>query len=48
VAVACLLLWSDARGGPAWWEHDGLAALVDGLAARESFRETKPQPWRPG
>jgi glutathione S-transferase len=48
VAVACLLLWSDARGGPAWWEHDGLAALVDGLAARESFRETQPQPWRPG
>ena len=48
VAVACLLLSSDARGGPAWWEHDGLEALVEGLAARESFRQTQPPPWRPG
>lgn len=48
VAVACLLLWSDARGGPAWWRHERLDRLVAGLAPRASFRQTQPQPWRPG
>ena len=48
VAVACLLLWSDARGGPVWSHHEGLGALVQGLAARESFRQTQPPPWQPG
>jgi glutathione S-transferase len=48
VAVGCLLLWSDARGGPAWWRHERLDGLVSGLAGRASFRQTQPQPWRPG
>jgi glutathione S-transferase len=47
VAVACVLLWSDARGGPPWRDHEGLGALVERLAARESFRQTQPPPWRP-
>lgn len=47
VAVACLLLWSDARGGPAWWGHGRLDRLVAGFATRSSFRATEPQPWRP-
>ena len=39
VAAACLLLWSDARGGPAWWEHDGLDGA--GRGARRA-RELPP------
>jgi glutathione S-transferase len=48
VAAACFLLWSDARGGPAWWGRPGLDALVARLAERESFRATEPKLWRPG
>ena len=48
VAVTCVLLWSDARGGPAWWGHGRLDRLVAGLATRPSFRQTEPQAWRPG
>jgi glutathione S-transferase len=47
VAVACIVLWSDARGGPAWWGHGRLDRLVAGLATRPSFRDTEPPPWRP-
>lgn len=48
VAAACFLLWSDARGGPAWWGRPRLDTLVAGLAERDSFRRTAPKPWRPG
>jgi glutathione S-transferase len=48
VALACLLLWSDARGGPAWRHHAGLADRVDILSRRKSFATTRPQEWRPG
>ncbi|MBP7241151.1 glutathione S-transferase family protein [Amaricoccus sp.] len=48
VAVACCMLWSDARGGPAWWGRPRLEALVAELSERESFRSTAPKRWRPG
>jgi glutathione S-transferase len=48
VALACLLLWSDARGGPGWRHHAGLASRVAALDARASFAATRPQEWRPG
>ena len=47
IALACLLLWSDARGGPAWRRRKNLVALVDDLALRPSFVATAPQPWSP-
>ncbi len=46
--LASFLLWSDARGGPAWWGRPGLEALVAALDERASFRRTRPQLWRPG
>jgi len=48
VAIAALLLWSDARDGPPWRHRARLAGLTDRLAARRSFRDTAPQPWPPG
>jgi glutathione S-transferase len=48
IALACLLLWIEARGGLGWPTPPGLAALVRGLDARESFRLTRPPAWRPG
>ena len=42
VALACILLWSDARGGPNWRYRKKLASLVDSLATRESFLKTQP------
>ena len=42
VALVCILLWSDARGGPNWRHRKKLASLVDSLAARESFLKTQP------
>jgi glutathione S-transferase len=48
VAIASFLLWSDARGGPAWWGRPLLEALVAALSERESFRATRPRSWRPG
>jgi glutathione S-transferase len=47
-ALACLLLWSDARGGPAWSQHRGLVARIEALDVRPSFAATRPQDWRPG
>lgn len=46
VALACLVLWADARDGLDWRRHARLQDVVDALAARESFRQTIPQPWR--
>ena len=47
VALACLLLWLDARGGPDWRSRRRLDALVSSLERRPSFRDTAPQPWAP-
>jgi glutathione S-transferase len=47
VSIACLLLWSDARGGPSWRRHRTLASCVAALDGRPSFAETRPQVWRP-
>jgi len=48
VALACLLAWSGARGGPATRTSARIAEIVADLGERESFRETRPQPWLPG
>ena len=45
VAVSCLLLWADARGGFPWRGRPQLEAIVGGCAARPSFIATAPQPW---
>jgi glutathione S-transferase len=46
VALAAVLLWSEARGGIGWAGHLGLDALVRSLAARASFADTAPPPWQ--
>ncbi len=48
IAVACLLLWIEARGGLGWPTPPGLAALARALDERESFRLTRPPASRPG
>jgi glutathione S-transferase len=47
VALACLLLWSDARGGPSWRDHEGVRPVVLRLEQRPSFTMTRPPSWRP-
>ena len=47
IALACLLLWADARGGLGWPVPPGLAALVRRLDGRESFRATRAPAWAP-
>lgn len=47
VAVACLLEWCHARGGPDWHMHKALADVVAGMEQRPSFLATRPHPWRP-
>jgi glutathione S-transferase len=47
VALACLLLWIEARGGLGWPVPPGLATIVAALDERESFRLTRPGAWRP-
>jgi glutathione S-transferase len=42
VALASILLWSDARGGPDWRSRQQLGQLVDGLSVRPSFQATTP------
>ncbi|MGI9395680.1 MAG: glutathione S-transferase family protein [Boseongicola sp.] len=44
VALACILLWAEARGGPDWRENTKIQGVVDDLAQRTSFTETEPQP----
>lgn len=48
VALAALVLWADAREGLDWRRHGELAGLVDALAKRRSFQDTKPRVWQPG
>jgi glutathione S-transferase len=45
VALACLCLWADAREGLDWRRRPRLAAVIDGLAARDSFARTQPRKW---
>jgi glutathione S-transferase len=45
VAVSCLLLWADARGGFPWRGHPLLEAIIGRCAVRPSFIDTAPQPW---
>ncbi|MDW4549811.1 glutathione S-transferase [Defluviimonas sp. D31] len=47
VAAACLLLWSEARGGPYWAGRPHLWSIVRALAGRDSFHATVPQSWAP-
>jgi glutathione S-transferase len=47
IALACLLLWSEARDGPLWPEHEGLWQSVRSLEARPSFTSTVPRAWAP-
>ncbi|MGI9388905.1 MAG: glutathione S-transferase family protein [Boseongicola sp.] len=45
VALACTLLWTDARGGPDWRGNNKIQGIVDGVAQRPSFTETEPPPF---
>ena len=47
VALACLVLWADARDGYPWRGRPGIEAVVDSLAARPSFSSTLPRVWAP-
>jgi glutathione S-transferase len=47
LALACLLLWSEVRGGPGWQGHNGLELMVRRVEQRPSFVVTRPPPWRP-
>ena len=46
-ALACLLLWADARGGLGWPVPPGLGEMIGRLRERESFRATQPPPRSP-
>jgi glutathione S-transferase len=45
IALAAILLWTDARGGFPWRGRPKLEAIVARCAARPSFAATAPQPW---
>lgn len=45
IALACLLLWTESRGPIAWRGRPGIEAMVDRIAARDSFAATTPRPW---
>lgn len=45
IALGCILLWTDARGGFDWRGRSKLEAIVHRCAERSSFASTKPQPW---
>lgn len=45
ITLACLLLWTDARGGFPWRGRPKLEAIVARCAERPSFTATLPQPW---
>jgi glutathione S-transferase len=48
VVLACLILWSEARGAIAWRGRRKLEKIVANLKDRPSFAETAPLPWSPG
>lgn len=45
VALACIILWTEARGGFPWRGRPNLEAIVEKCAIRPSFTATSPQPW---
>jgi len=45
IALGCILLWVDARGGFAWRRRPHLEKIVHRCAERSSFANTEPQPW---
>jgi glutathione S-transferase len=45
IALSCLILWMEARGGLAWRGRPNLEAVVARCEARSSFIATAPQPW---
>jgi glutathione S-transferase len=45
IALARILLWTDARGGFPWRDRPKLEAIVARCAERPSFAATMPQPW---
>lgn len=45
IALACILLWVDARGGFPWRGREKIEAIVAVCAPRPSFADTRPQPW---
>jgi glutathione S-transferase len=47
VVLACIMLWSEARGAIAWRGRPRLESIVARLAERPSFAATVPLPWAP-
>jgi glutathione S-transferase len=47
VVLACIILWSEARGTIAWRGRPRLEGIVARLAERPSFAATAPLPWPP-
>lgn len=45
IALACIILWTEARGGIPWRGRPRLEAIVARLDARPSFAATRPQVW---
>jgi glutathione S-transferase len=45
VVLACLILWSEARGAIEWRGRPKLENIVRRLETRPSFTSTAPQPW---
>jgi glutathione S-transferase len=47
VVLACIILWSEARGAIAWRGRSRLEGIVARLTERPSFAATVPLPWPP-
>lgn len=47
VVLACIILWSEARGAIAWRGRQRLENIVARLSERPSFAATAPLPWMP-
>lgn len=45
IALSCLALWTEARGGFPWRGRPNLETIVAACEARPSFIETQPQKW---
>ena len=45
IALACFVLWTEARGAIAWRGRSSLETIVATCDERQSFAETAPQPW---
>lgn len=45
IALACIILWTEARGSIRWRGRPRLEAIVENCAGRPSFVATTPQIW---